>query len=127
MDHRRIKAVCVKDLRELRRSRQAVLTTTFVPLIFIVMLPAITILSASYLPEGHASDTSSLEKFISNFPQDRFPEGLDGRQKYAYAMLVHMMAPFFLVIPVMVASVVAANSFAGERRGKRWRDSSTRR
>jgi ABC-type Na+ efflux pump permease subunit len=115
MDHRRIKTICIKDLLELRKSRQAVLTTTFVPLVFIIMLPAITILSASYLPEGQVSELSSLEKFIGNFPQDKFPPGLDDKQKYAYAMLIHLMAPFFLVIPVMVASVVAANSFAGEK------------
>jgi ABC-type Na+ efflux pump permease subunit len=118
MDSRRIKTVCIKDLKELRKSRQALLTTTFVPLIFIIMLPAITILSASYLPQGDILEASSLEKFIKNFPTEKFPPGLDEKQKYVYAMLVHLMAPFFLVIPVMVASVVAANSFAGEKERK---------
>jgi ABC-2 type transport system permease protein len=118
MDYRRIKTIFMKDLKELRKSRRAIMTTTFVPLIFIMLIPAITILSASYLPEGQVSEASSLNKFIQNFPSDKFPEGLDVRQKYIYAMLVHLMAPFFLVIPVMVASVVAANSFAGEKERK---------
>jgi len=91
------------------------LTTAFVPIVFIIFLPAITILSASYLPEGEVSEATSLQKFIKNFPGEKFPSDLDERQKYIYAMLVHLMAPFFLVIPVMVASVVAANSFAGEK------------
>jgi ABC-2 type transport system permease protein len=118
MDYRRVKTVCIKDLKELRKSRQAMLTTAFVPIVFIILLPAITILSASYLPDGEISEATSLQKFIKNFPDEKFPDGLDEKQKYIYAMLVHLMAPFFLVIPVMVASVVAANSFAGEKERK---------
>jgi len=118
MNYCRIKTVCIKDLKELRKSRQALLTTTFVPLIFIILLPSIAMLSASYLPEGQISEASSLQKFISNFPAEQFPAGLDDKQKYVYAMLIHLMAPFFLIIPVMVASVVAANSFAGEKERK---------
>jgi ABC-2 type transport system permease protein len=45
-------------------------------------------------------------------------EGYSSDQLMIVFTLVYMLAPMFLIIPLMVASVVAADSFAGEKERK---------
>ena len=39
-------------------------------------------------------------------------------QKMVYVLVTYLFTPFFLVIPIMASSVVAANSFVGEKERK---------
>jgi ABC-type Na+ efflux pump permease subunit len=112
----RIKIIFIKDWKELIKSRQALLPMILVPLIFIVILPAVFILSALYLDASKF--ISGSEQFIKNFPQQLLPKEFNERQKIIYAMIVYFFAPFFLIIPVMISSVIASNSFAGEKERK---------
>ena len=44
--------------------------------------------------------------------------GLDEAQRWVVLALVYFLAPMYLIIPLMVASVIAADSFAGEKERK---------
>jgi ABC-2 type transport system permease protein len=118
MNIRRIRTVIVKELKEVSKSRQAVGSMIIMPLFLILFLPFISVFSVSSIPDDQISSESSLQRLIDNFPQDAFPSDLTPKQKYIYIMLIYFFAPFFLVIPVMISSVVAANSFAGEKERK---------
>jgi ABC-type Na+ efflux pump permease subunit len=58
-----------------------------------------------------------LRDFISGFPPSAIPSipGLTSAGRAAYIGVVYLFAGFFLIVPVMVSTVVAANSFAGEK------------
>jgi ABC-type Na+ efflux pump permease subunit len=43
------------------------------------------------------------------------PARLSSQQTVVYAVLIYFMAPFFLIIPVMVSSITSASSFVGEK------------
>jgi ABC-2 type transport system permease protein len=45
-------------------------------------------------------------------------EGLNEEQQIIVLMLVYFLAPMYLIVPLMVASVIAADSFAGEKERK---------
>ncbi len=100
-----------KDWKELLKSKQAVLPMILVPLIFCVVLPAVVLL-------GGSGNVNGSEELLNALPSGLLPQGLDASQQVAYVVLVFLFAPFFLLIPAMVASVTAANSFAGEKERK---------
>lgn len=117
MNFSRIKTIFLKDWKELIKSKQAIYPMLLVPMIFIVLLPTILIITSS------ASNISmftsgNAEQFIRNFPVKLFPRAFDQKQQIVYAMIVYFFAPLFLIIPVMVSSIIASNSFAGEKERK---------
>ena len=58
-----------------------------------------------------------IETMISVLPETTQAKimSLTQTQQSIYVMLVYFFAPFFLIIPVMSSSVIAADSFAGEK------------
>ncbi|MBN2355932.1 ABC transporter permease [candidate division KSB1 bacterium] len=115
MNWQNIKAVFYKDWRELLKSRQAMVTLIMVPVILMIILPAGIIIS-TMVKSDYLTDKNA--QFMQYFPQNLLPPGLDELQKLLYAMLVIFNAPLFLLIPIMAASIIAANSFAGEKERK---------
>lgn len=112
MNMRRMAALAEKDLRESTANSQVILPMAIVPLIFVVLYPA-GLLLALRLPNA----LKELSELAANVPKDMVPAlaGLDLRAAIAYWSTVYLFAPFFLLIPVMVATILAANSFAGEK------------
>ncbi len=113
IDRRRVWALMRKDWRELSRSKQAVPPLIIVPLLFVVVLPVAVIL----LGENAAltSSVGGLQAFLDHLPVGFLPGDLTAEQSVVYAVLVYFMAPIFLIIPVMVASITGASSFVGEK------------
>lgn len=112
-----ISAVCLKDWKEILKSSQAVITIVVVPLVLIIILPAIFLL----LPTStmlNTLTTGDLDVFLSQIPAHLIPQGFTDSQTLIYAVLVYFFAPLFLLLPVMVASVIASSSFAGEKERK---------
>lgn len=113
MSIHRIKIIFLKDWKELRQSRQAMLPMLILPVVFVVVLPAIIVLSATQA----ASDPRTAE-MLKNMPRIAVPSGMNEQQAIIYTMLIFFLAPLFLLIPVMNASIIAASSFAGEKERK---------
>lgn len=110
---RRVRALTRKDLLELVRSPQTLAPLIVVPLVFAVVLPvAVILLGAS---PALTSTVTGLQAFLDNLPAGIVPEGLGTDQTLVYAVLVFFLAPFFLIIPVMGASVIASSSIVGEK------------
>ncbi|MGH7599056.1 MAG: ABC transporter permease subunit [bacterium] len=113
MNSRMIKIIFTKDWRELGKSKQAVLPMVIVPIIFVIVMPAILILSSL----GVTMTPGNVE-FLKALPSDFFPAGYNLQQGLVYVMIVHIFAPLFLLIPVMASGIIAASSFAGEKERK---------
>ncbi|NMC78092.1 MAG: ABC transporter permease subunit [Chloroflexi bacterium] len=122
MNTQRILAIAQKDLLEVRQNRYAWLPMIIVPILFVLILPLAMILIPPRLqlsPQELASQ-SDLEFFLQNMPPSMAQAlaGLDEFQSMVLIMLGYLFAPFFLIFPLMFSTVIAAESFAGERERK---------
>ncbi len=110
---RRVVAVMRKDWLEVVRNSQLLASLVIVPLIFAVVFPvAILLLGNSGIL---TSTVTGLQGFLDHFPAGVVPASYTTEQVVIYAVIVYFLAPFFLFIPVMTASITAASSLVGEK------------
>lgn len=110
---RRVVAVMRKDWLEVVRNSQLLASLVIVPLIFAVVFPvAILLLGNSGIL---TSTVTGLQGFLDHFPAGVVPASYTTEQLVVYAVIVYFLAPFFLFIPVMTASITAASSLVGEK------------
>lgn len=110
---RRVTAVMRKDWLEAARNKQVIASLVAVPLVFAVLLPAAIILLGG---SGILTSTiAGLQGFLDNLPSGAAPSNYTPDQTIVYAVIVYFLAPFFLVIPVMTASITASSSLVGEK------------
>jgi ABC-2 type transport system permease protein len=119
MNWRGIRAIIRKDLRVVRENKGVSIPMIVIPLIVLVLIPSL----AAFAPMLHGlpdSFFSGLYVFLKAMPVDVQAEfaGYNGAQFLVVLSLVYFLAPMYLVLPQMVASVIAADSFAGERERK---------
>jgi len=108
-----------KDWREVSRNWEVILPMIVIPLMFSVLLPVVLAL----IPSREAVPGSSLggsEEMLRNLPSSVRDQlvGMTDRQVQFYMMSLYFFAPFFLIIPLMASSVIASDSFAGEKERK---------
>ncbi|MBI2185253.1 MAG: ABC transporter permease subunit [Thaumarchaeota archaeon] len=105
-----------KDWREIRRNWQVIGPMIVVPLLLSVMLPVLIGLVPSFTSTQNSS-TRDLESVLRGLPNNIREEvsGLSGQEIVFYIMISYFFAPFFLIIPVMASTVIASDSFAGEK------------
>lgn len=114
-----VRGIIRKDLRVTSQSKSVVLPMIIVPLILVVLLPvgmAIALnLYGNFMandPDTDAAFDMATQALAGNNP------GYTSIQLIALFMLRSMFAPLFLVLPIMAASVIAADAFAGEKERK---------
>ena len=115
------KAILVfkKDWREIRRNWQVILPIVVVPLMISVFLPVILgVIPTFAVSQG--SGLNGFETLIGNLPSQVQEQlaGMTETQVMIYVMAIYFFAPFFLIIPLMASSVIASDSFAGEKERK---------
>jgi ABC-type transport system involved in cytochrome c biogenesis permease component len=115
---RAIRALAERDLKVVTRSKAVVLPMLIVPLIFMVALPAgIGFFAPQMAAAGEAADLARFLEMMPPAMAERLA-GYNDAQILTVVMLEHLFAPMFLIIPLMVASTIAADSFAGEKERK---------
>ena len=119
MNHRAIFAIIRKDLMVVRQNKNIVIPIIIISAIFFVVLPWAIGLAPTFI-QGMGEQVSSLEGYLARMPAGMQQEmaGFTFSQKVIVFALMYMLLPFFLIIPLMVASLVAADSFAGEKERK---------
>jgi ABC-2 type transport system permease protein len=109
-----VRAIMGKDLAAVRRSKPIVLPMLIVPFLMLVVLP--TIIGYAARAQTHFD----VSRFLSNLPGDiaepilRLPV----RQQLVVLVNGYLLAPLFLLVPLMVSAVLAADAFAGEKERK---------
>jgi ABC-2 type transport system permease protein len=120
MNPRKIFAIARKDLTEVRQNTYAWMPMVIVPVMFVIVLPLLMI----YLPqitglgaEDLSVNDPDIQRFMENMPavMRQSIEGMSGYAQMIVVMLGFILAPLFLILPIMTSSVIAAESFAGER------------
>ena len=111
-------ALAEKDLLVVRRSRLVLLPMLLVPLLLLVVIPAALILATQLLPGN--GGPREIAELLANLPpelQVNF-RGYSGIEMAVVYGANYLWAPMFLIVPLVVSSGVAADSFAGERERK---------
>ncbi|HLE74663.1 MAG TPA: ABC transporter permease subunit [Candidatus Bathyarchaeia archaeon] len=108
-----------KDWREVSRNWQVILPIVVIPFMFSVLLPVLLVLIPS-LAATPGTSLGGFETMIQNLPKHVQDElaGMTDQQVMVYIMSLYFFAPFFLIIPLMASSVIASDSFAGEKERK---------
>lgn len=106
-----VAAVIRKDLHAIRRSKAVVVPMIAVPVLLLVLLPLGIGLAAR---AQHNTDVSS---FLARLPSNVAAPILRLPADEQLVVLVsgYLLAPLFLIVPLMVAAVLAADAFAGEK------------
>ena len=122
MNLRSIKTIAKKDLLEVKQNKSAWISMIVVPTIFIIIMPLVFILVPSNLSgsaDAFPSD-SDLIFFLENMPPSfvNAIAGLDEIQTVIVIFIGFFFAPFFLIFPIMFSSIIASESFAGEKERK---------
>ncbi|MGE3619076.1 MAG: ABC transporter permease subunit [Acidimicrobiia bacterium] len=113
-DWRAIRAVVAKDLRAVGRSKAVVLPMLLVPALLLVALPAAVGFAAA------AQRQVDLSSVIDGLPGDLGDPimALPEHERLVVLVNGYLLAPLFLIVPLMVSAVLAADAFAGERERK---------
>lgn len=106
-----IRAVVARDLTAVRRSKAIMLPMTLVPVMLLVVLPAGTAFAA------RTQDASGVGNFLNRFPAGLTDPivGLPQHEQLIVLVNGFLIAPLFLIVPLMVSAVLAADAFAGEK------------
>lgn len=106
-------AIAAKDMRETFSTARLVMPLIIVPLVVVVGYPTVFLLALKLTPGA----ANGLQGFLGGFSPSAVPDipGLTTAGRAAYIAVVYLFSGFFLLVPVMVSTVIAANSFAGEK------------
>lgn len=108
-----IRAIVARDLRAVRRSKAVVIPMMAVPVILMVVLPLVVGYAAR---RASRADAPAIEILQSLPPQLAEPIGsLPPEEQLLTLVLGFLLAPLFLIVPLMVSAVLAADAFAGEK------------
>jgi ABC-2 type transport system permease protein len=122
MKFKNILAIARKDWIEVRQNKYAWAPMLILPVMFNVVLPLVIILLLTSLkmdPQEFVGD-ADLVTFFKSMPLSisQYLNTADPIQFAITAMLGYMLAPMFLMLPLMFSTTIAAESFAGERERK---------
>jgi ABC-2 type transport system permease protein len=111
IDWHAVGAVMEKDLRAIKRSKAVVIPMLVVPALMLIGLPAGIGIAA------RGAEHVDLSRYLDSFPGDLARPILELPPKEQLIVLVngYLLAPLFLIVPLMVSAVLAADAFAGEK------------
>jgi len=102
-------ALIRKDIRSITSNKQVFAVLLIVPLVLTIALPSIFVFVISFAPDA----ASDFQKLLDMLPAAN--EALSQQQRIFGLILNQIMPSFFMIIPIMASSVMAASSFVGEK------------
>ena len=102
-------ALIKKDMRSVISNKQVFAVLLIVPIVLTIALPSIFVFVISFAPDA----ASDFQKLLDMLPA---PNGEYSQQQQIFSLILNQIMPsFFLIIPIMTSSVMAASSFVGEK------------
>lgn len=102
-------ALIKKDIRSMTSNKQVLMVMLMVPLVLSVVLPSMIVFVTVLVPDS----TSDFQKLLEMLPA---AAGEYNQEQMILGLVLNKIMPaFFLIIPVMASSVMAASSFVGEK------------
>ena len=106
-------AIVRRDLTAVRRSKAVVIPMLLVPTLLMLVLP----LLVGYAARSASSSELGAEAFLDSVPRQLAEpiEALPPEAQLLTLILGFLLAPLFMIVPLMVSAVIAADTFAGEK------------
>ena len=101
-------AIIKKDFRGVTDNKHLFASLLIVPLVLTIVLPSVFLVMIHFAP-----DDPDIQRLLELLPQSMQTKSLE--QGLAELVLNFMLPVFFLIIPIMSASIMAASSFVGEK------------
>jgi len=113
-----IRAIAEKDIDEVLKNRIAVIGAIVLSIVFAIFLPLL-ITQISVLTQG-SSNQESFDAIVKILPPDLLGQlaSLSPEQLSIVIILGYLIAPLFLVLPLMVSCIIASEAFVGEKERK---------
>ncbi len=114
MNWHAIWAIIEKDLKIVLQSKSVAIPLIAIPLLIAGILPLVLGMVLRGI------DANSMRQMMAILPSVLLPQmaGLTPDQTMLSYLLIYCFAPLYLILPIMVSNVIAADSFAGERERK---------
>lgn len=101
-------AIIKKDLRGVTANKRLFTALLIVPLVLTIVLPSVFMVLIHLAP-----DDPDIQRLLELLPQSAQSESLE--LSIAGLLLNFILPLFFLIIPIMTSSIMAASSFIGEK------------
>ncbi len=102
-------ALIRKDIRGITANKQLLVAMISVPIALTVVIPSVFIMLLHFMP----NDLRDFDAMLHMLPINIQP---DNRKTAIISLLLNNIMPvFFIIIPIMAASIMAASSFVGEK------------
>jgi ABC-2 type transport system permease protein len=123
MKWKNVLSIAKKDWIEVRQNKYAWMPMTIVPVIFVIIIPLVftmLIPNLNVTPQDVMNSDTDIQFFVERMPDSlaRYINFSKPMESMIVIMLGFMLAPMFLIMPLMYATTIAAESFAGERERK---------
>ena len=123
MKWRNVLTIAKKDWIEVRQNKYAWVPMMIIPVIFVVIMPLVFTLlipNLNVTPQDVLNSDADIQFFVERMPDTlaRYIDFNKPMESMIVIMLGFMLAPMFLILPLMYATTIAAESFAGERERK---------
>ncbi|MCI5901805.1 MAG: ABC transporter permease [Blautia sp.] len=102
-------ALIKKDIRSITSNKQVLMVMLMVPLALTIVLPSVIVFVTVLVPES----TADFQRLLNMLPVTAGEH--NQKQMILGLVLNNIMPAFFLMIPIMASSVMAASSFVGEK------------
>lgn len=103
------KALIKKDIWSITSNKRLLSVLIIVPIALTIVMPTIFVLAIHFAPES----TSDFEQILKLLPASELSGSMES---VLMGLLLNSIMPiFFMIIPIMAASVMAASSFVGEK------------
>ena len=117
MNRQRISAIVRKDVKEFASNRMVMIPMVIVPVLICVLMPAALLTAA--LASGNTAFLNGAQQIEKLIPAYNVPDVFTTViQRLMYVFLNYTFIPFFMLVPVMVSSIISANSIVGEKERK---------
>jgi len=114
------KALIKKDIQDIFRSKTLLVTMIIIPILFSVIFPSVVLVGALIFDaEKIAGDDGQklIDAFLSSAMGDEI-SSYTLEQQIVYMFINFMLPTLFLLVPIITALTVAANSFVGEKENR---------
>ena len=102
-------ALIKKDIRSITSNKQVLMVMLMVPLALTIVLPSIFLFVTVLVPDS----ASDFQKLLDMLP---VTAGEHNQEQMILGIVLNKIMPaFFLIIPILASSVMAASSFVGEK------------
>jgi ABC-type Na+ efflux pump permease subunit len=111
-------AIIKKDIQAIAANKRMASVMLVVPLVMTVALPSIFIASMLFSSPEELAQMAGMFEAAGFAGNGGFAQLSDLRQPFIMLIINYVMPLFFLFIPIMVSSVMAASAFVGEKEKK---------